>query len=87
VSTDVENDIQLEMPMDHIMMPFVEAQPEAWKQAHLVCRDDRSTAVSWPSKRQHSPRWCRMWRPTPVSRLKPSEITMLPPSDGALTRG
>lgn len=41
VSTDVENDIQLEMPMDHVIREFIEAQPEAWKQAHLVCRDDR----------------------------------------------
>ena len=28
-STDVENDIQLEMPMDHVIKPFSEAQPEA----------------------------------------------------------
>jgi hypothetical protein len=41
VSTDVENDIQLEMPMDHVITPFIEAQPEAWTQHHLVWRDDR----------------------------------------------
>jgi hypothetical protein len=41
VSTDVENDIHLEMRMDQVMTEFVEAQPEGWKQAHLVCRDDR----------------------------------------------
>lgn len=46
-----------------------------------------ATAMSWPSRRQHSTRWCRMWRPTPVSRLKPSEITMLPPSDDASPQG
>jgi hypothetical protein len=40
-SADVEHAIPLEMPMDHVMTPFVEAQPEAWKRAHLVCRDDR----------------------------------------------
>jgi len=40
-STDVENDIQLETPMDHVIREFIEAQPKAWKQAHLVCRNDR----------------------------------------------
>jgi hypothetical protein len=40
-STDVEQHIHLEMPLDHVMAQFVEAQPEAWKQAHLVCRYDR----------------------------------------------
>jgi hypothetical protein len=40
-STDVEHYIQLEMPMDHIMMHLVEAQPEPWKREHLVCRDDQ----------------------------------------------
>jgi len=41
VSPDVENDIQLETPIDHVIREFIEAQPEAWKRAHLVCRDDR----------------------------------------------
>jgi hypothetical protein len=39
--TDVEGIFQQEMPMDHIIREFVEAQPEAWKQAHLVCCNDR----------------------------------------------
>jgi hypothetical protein len=41
VSTDVENDIHLEMPMDHVIRLFVEAQPEVWNRNHFVCRDDR----------------------------------------------
>jgi hypothetical protein len=39
--TDVKNDTQLETPMDHVIREFIQAQPEAWKQAHLVCCDDR----------------------------------------------
>jgi hypothetical protein len=40
-STDVENDIPLEMPMDHMMTQFIEAQPEARAQAYHVRCDDR----------------------------------------------
>ena len=40
-STDVEHRIHLEMPIDHVIREFIEAQPEAWTQAHLVCHDDR----------------------------------------------
>jgi hypothetical protein len=40
-SRDVEHDIQLAMPMDHVITPFVEAQPEAWKRAHVMCRYDQ----------------------------------------------
>jgi hypothetical protein len=40
-STDVEHHIQLEMPIDHVIREFIEAQPEAWKRDNLVCRDDR----------------------------------------------
>ena len=39
-STDVGNDLHRELPMDHVISLFVEAQLEAWKQEHLVCRDD-----------------------------------------------
>jgi hypothetical protein len=37
----MENDLHREMPMDHVISLFVEAQLKAWKQVHLVCRDDR----------------------------------------------
>ena len=40
-STGVEHHIQLEMPMDHIMTQLGEAEPEAWKRAYLVRRDDQ----------------------------------------------
>jgi hypothetical protein len=40
-STDVENGIQLEMPMAHVITPSGEAQQEVWKRAHLVRRGDR----------------------------------------------
>jgi hypothetical protein len=52
VSTDVENDIQLEMPMDHVITPFVEAQPEAWKQDILCVAMIGSTAMSWASQQR-----------------------------------
>jgi hypothetical protein len=38
---DVEGIFQLETPMDHVIREFIEAQPEGWKRAHLMCRDDR----------------------------------------------
>jgi hypothetical protein len=41
VSTDEENYIHLEMPMEHVIREVIEARPEAWRQAHLVCRNDR----------------------------------------------
>ena len=40
-STDEENDIHLEMPMEHIITPCGEAQQEVWKRAHLMRRGDR----------------------------------------------
>ena len=41
ISTDVEHHIQMEMPMGHIMTQLIQTRPEAWKRAHLVCRDDQ----------------------------------------------
>jgi hypothetical protein len=42
-----------------------------------------STAMSWASRRQRSTPCCSMWQSTPVSGVKPSEITIRLPSDGA----
>lgn len=41
VSMDVKHGIHLAMRMDHVIIQFVEAQPEVWKCEHLVCRYDR----------------------------------------------
>jgi hypothetical protein len=40
VSTDVENETLIEMPLEPVVQECIAAQPEAWKQAHLVCRSD-----------------------------------------------
>jgi hypothetical protein len=40
-STDVKNETLIEMPLEQVIQEFIEAQPEAWKRAHLVCRVDR----------------------------------------------
>ena len=41
VSPDVKNAYLSDVPLEHVMQGVIEAQPEAWKRAHLVCRDDQ----------------------------------------------
>jgi hypothetical protein len=50
-SMDVENETLIEMPLEHVIRECIEVLPEAWTQAHFVCRDHR----------QHSTRWWSMW--------------------------